>query len=580
KYLGRAYGRLSGVMFIRGAFDSVLVYGDSAIRHLQGEKQRWALMSMQQMLGMAYTQTANFDSALVRYQKGYDMAVELGDTLVMGVIQDGMGQVHHTMHNYLQAEQDFQAVLALFKGEKYAFRRAMTLSNMGSLDHQLEQYEAAIEHYQEAIDIQRSLDNKRWTITTQANMAASLSALGRDKEALPLLKAQATYYSHLDPAYYAVSLAMLGDAYRRTKNWGSAEAFYQKALDVNKTMDLPDTKRIIYQKLSEVYLAQQNYQQAYNNLRSAQLISDTLYDQQTIAKVQELTQKFEAEKREAEIAQLSAENALKDARIAFDRKVRTGLIVGLGLLAAIAGLIWFNQQQKLKSERALAQKDIALKESTFQQTRTELELKALRAQMNPHFIFNCMNAINRLILEEENEKASRSLTRFARLIRLILEHSERETISLQEELEMLETYLQLEVERVKGHISYQIDIDPDLDTEEVELPSMVLQPFIENAIWHGLMNLEDRPGHLQIRIQETAGFLHCIIEDNGIGREKALALRSNSHPEHRSMAMQVTRDRLSLLGETQQQEFVRIIDLKDAQEVPLGTRVEVNIPVL
>ena len=185
-----------------------------------------------------------------------------------------------------------------------------------------------------------------------------------------------------------------------------------------------------------------------------------------------------------------------------------------------------------------------------------------------------------LILEEKNERASRSLTKFARLIRLILEHSEREMISLQEELEMLETYLQLEVQRVKGHISYEIDIDPEIDAEEVELPSMVLQPFIENAIWHGLMNLKDRPGHLLVRIHEAEGLLHCVIEDNGVGREKALALRSSAAPKHRSMAIQVTRDRLQLLDRHSHDDLIAVTDLKDEQDQALGTRVEVRIPIM
>jgi sensor histidine kinase YesM len=158
--------------------------------------------------------------------------------------------------------------------------------------------------------------------------------------------------------------------------------------------------------------------------------------------------------------------------------------------------------EKLESEKIKAE---------LQQQKTELEMQALRAQMNPHFIFNSLNSINRFILQNNKAPASEYLTKFSKLIRMILNSSANEAVSLAEDLEALRLYLELESLRYDNKFKYKIECDPEMDADHIQVPPMLMQPFVENAIWHGLMNKEGA-GHLWIMYQP--GKLHALVHDN------------------------------------------------------------------
>jgi ligand-binding sensor domain-containing protein len=218
------------------------------------------------------------------------------------------------------------------------------------------------------------------------------------------------------------------------------------------------------------------------------------------------------------------------------------------------------------------------KKTAFNKQLAQIEMKALKAQMNPHFIFNCMNSINSYILENDKKKASDYLTKFSTLIRLILENSDKQKINLADELAMLETYIQLEQNRLDNKFDYHIHIDPSIKTTSFEIPSLILQPFVENAIWHGLIYKEG--GIINISIKKLSNQLICIIEDNGVGRTKAELLKQQQSVKHHSMGMKVTEDRLRILNQLNlERPSVNITDLFTEINEPCGTRVEIVIPV-
>jgi LytS/YehU family sensor histidine kinase len=209
-----------------------------------------------------------------------------------------------------------------------------------------------------------------------------------------------------------------------------------------------------------------------------------------------------------------------------------------------------------------------------------MELNALRAQMNPHFIFNCLNSIDYYIIKNETEKASDYLNRFSKLIRLILQNSRAEYVNLKDELEALKLYMEMESIRFDHRFDYVVRVGSGLQLENIEIPPLLLQPYVENAIWHGLAKKSDGKNRLDLTITRQNGLLHCRIEDNGIGREAAQKMKSESTSTHRSMGMYITRDRLSALNKVQQANAdVVITDLKHEDGTAAGTRVEINIPI-
>jgi hypothetical protein len=246
----------------------------------------------------------------------------------------------------------------------------------------------------------------------------------------------------------------------------------------------------------------------------------------------------------------------------------------LAVSLIFSAIIFFIYQMRIRN----VEKTEALK-TKFNKQLAETEMRALRAQMNPHFIFNCLNSINRYIIKNDHKTASLYLTKFAKLIRLILDNSETHEVALSQELEALKLYIDIEALRFDHKFSYEIIVDENINTEAIQVPPMIIQPFVENAIWHGLLHKET-PGRLKLKFYIEQEMLVCEIEDNGIGREKAGEMKSKSATTRKSLGLKITSDRLSILNErTSRNGGISFIDLKEKDGSVAGTRVVVKMPV-
>ena len=234
------------------------------------------------------------------------------------------------------------------------------------------------------------------------------------------------------------------------------------------------------------------------------------------------------------------------------------------------------QQQ---SELVEAQK-IKQLQTEFDHKIAETEMTALRAQMNPHFIFNCLNSIKLYTLENDSATASEYLTKFSQLIRLVLENSRSEKVTLEKEIETLKLYIEMEAMRFKNKVRYCVKIDKNIDAAYIEIPPLLIQPYVENAIWHGLMHKKEG-GLVNIHIAiEDEHLLHIEISDNGIGREQASAYKSKSVTRQKSFGLKMTSERIGVINHIYQTNTsVQIIDEKDAMNNACGTTVIIEIPV-
>ncbi|MFZ9386388.1 MAG: two-component regulator propeller domain-containing protein [Chitinophagaceae bacterium] len=249
----------------------------------------------------------------------------------------------------------------------------------------------------------------------------------------------------------------------------------------------------------------------------------------------------------------------------------------LGLALLMGGVVYaiyryrvnqFRKKEKLKSE--------------YEKKIANVEMSSLLAQMNPHFLFNSLNSIDSYIIRNESGKASEYLNSFARLMRLILQNSRSNYITLKDELEALELYMQMEELRFRNKFEYVIKVSDGLDTSAVVIPPMLIQPYVENAIWHGLMHKDDgTKGMVEIIISGDDHKLTCVIQDNGIGRAKAEEIKAaKSGNRKRSMGMQITNDRIDMINKLYGSNTkVEIRDLCDKEGKPAGTRVELTITV-
>ncbi|MBN8566983.1 MAG: histidine kinase, partial [Flavobacteriales bacterium] len=218
--------------------------------------------------------------------------------------------------------------------------------------------------------------------------------------------------------------------------------------------------------------------------------------------------------------------------------------------------------------------------SIYAQQIAEIEMKALRAQMNPHFIFNSLNSIQKYILKNDSFAASQYLTKFSKLIRLILDHSNQNYILLSSEVELLKLYIEIEALRFDNQFDHELILDDSLNTDIIQIPSMIIQPYVENAIWHGLLHKETK-GKLTIEISDfDKNNIKVIISDDGIGRQKAMELKSKQVLKKKSYGLQITESRISILNKTQSSKTtLKIHDLKDQDGNALGTKIELIIPI-
>ena len=228
---------------------------------------------------------------------------------------------------------------------------------------------------------------------------------------------------------------------------------------------------------------------------------------------------------------------------------------------------------KLQEELLEAEKQKSIHEKEL----IELEAKALRAQMNPHFIFNCMNSIKSLMQEREIDKGVTYLTTFSKLIRTLFNNADKKEISLYDEIETCKLYLQLEAMRFDTKFSYVVNIDESIDLKSIYVPALIIQPFIENAIWHGI--IPKGGGNVSLSVLKNNGGIEVIIDDDGIGREASKQNKGASNIGHQSKGVNLTQSRLELDNLLKQRQAkLQILDKKDSNNKDIGTKVTIKFP--
>jgi len=319
-------------------------------------------------------------------------------------------------------------------------------------------------------------------------------------------------------------------------------------------------------KLSEVYRKQGDFDKALETYQKYVSVVDTLYirKEQEISLAAKLNREIATTQnritgleQERELSQSKYDLALAEQRLTEESNKRQlwiiySLLFGM-LLMSLAAFFFYRSTQKQKLANNL------------------LALKSLRSQMNPHFIFNALNSVNNYISNNDERRANRYLSDFSTLMRTVLENSEEDFIALNDEIELLELYLKLEHSRFPDKFSYSMEVATSINREAYKIPPMLLQPYLENAIWHGLRYRES-PGELKIKMsQKNTDSLEICIEDNGIGRKKSAALKTQHQKKQRSTAMRNIKKRIAILNDMYNNNIS--VEVRDLNENGTGTQV-------
>jgi tetratricopeptide (TPR) repeat protein len=433
--------------------------------------------------------------------------------------------------------------------------KSKILVNLGGMLAQQDRFKEAEPYLEEVLRIQETYKQQNVIMVCKANLANVYVETGRAKKGLELAAECEAQLEKQKDTFNLVKLSLYqAVGYTKLKQFDKALSILKerhKLIKGNKLYAKQEGNLLwefykVYKAMGKTEVALQYFEQA-NEVREQ---NDQLDVQQGISRMKE---EYETEKKQAENRQLKRDNELKDLQIRQRNYLVFGAILLLILICIMAVIIIRNN--RLRSEKATM----------------EMEQRLLQSQMNPHFTFNVLHAIHTFMLRKDTEESGKLLTSFARLVRAILQHSSKDSIPLSDELNWLRDYIRLQQLRFTDSFNYTIEIDEQLSSDNVLLPPMLIQPFIENAIEHGFSD-SDRSGELHISYKKTDKELEIRISDNGKGF--SMEDQPREKKSHESVAIQITEKRIQLLNKKRKGAFKFEIS-----SVPMqGTTVFFSIP--
>ena len=478
-------------------------------------------------LGLLYKNTGDYLTAMEYYKKGYDLNPAVGSWCYR-YLSSSMGDLYCGMQKYDSAYYFYGQSFTGNPGSKASRRK-------------LAEYYLARQNYDTALLYFKGLYDDLKQGGEGHIYMYSMLGMGRVYLARKDFR-KALYYGH----------EVLGLARRK-----------------NAKLNIRDASQLLYAAYNELKLPGRalDYYKQYVEMK------DSIVTDQFKGRLYAFKRSAEDEKQLAQIKLLEKEKMLSQQNLGANQLLRNILIGGILILIALGIIVFRNTALKRKNEKLQNERI----QTDLQHRASELEMQALRAQMNPHFIFNCLSSINRFILKNEADNASDYLIRFSRLIRLVLINSQKPLILLTEEVEMLRLYIEMEQLRFKDAFGYSISYTNKLEPGNVLIPPLLLQPFCENAIWHGLMHKEGH-GRLTIDFEMQKGLLLCTITDDGVGRTKAAAITGYAGEKIKSLGLKLTTERLALFNEEKSvQTFYEIEDVLDERGYISGTKVLLKI---
>jgi tetratricopeptide (TPR) repeat protein len=371
------------------------------------------------------------------------------------------------------------------------------------------------------------------------------------------------------------ALKGLAENYYRIKQYDAALKYTNEALIQLMKDSIPYFYMDVYSQRSKIFAGMNRFKEAYKAHMLFKGISDSILNKENFRSISNLKINYETEKKEQEI------NVLNQKRKT--QQIITWLAFGAFTIAlGFLTLVYRSRklQQKLYKQKTKTEaKERQIEKNELEKKMTELEQMALRAQMNPHFIFNSLNSVQHFVMNKDVEGVNKYLGAFAHLIRQTLNNSGRQFVTLDEEVKYLDTYLSLEKMKSNNGFNYTIDVSGAIDRSATFIPGMILQPFVENSIKHGVAHKENKDGRINISISKN-GKLVCQIEDNGIGRQKAGEIKlSAPSSEFESKGMSITMSRIDTINKIYGVAIsARVEDVLGESGTIAGTRVVVYFP--
>lgn len=583
--------------FLSGDLDSAALLTNALL-----DSARTLMLPMQEvtalnMLGRLAMERAHLDSATNCFRSAASIARTHGAATDLARSLLNLGLAHERQGRYEDAlRADLQAI-HLFDSVGDQRRVAQVKHNLSMLHMRLNDRATAMASLNEAIDIKRNIGDVEGAANSIGVMGYLMLEQGLADSAIVLLKRSLAVFDSLgmgatsadhvlnlglaydergdddtamvhygramqlaierdDPEIRMVLLNNIGDILLDKGDVRQAEQHFKQSLAIADSIGSVEDQRIAHGSLAQLYEATGDHALALAEFKLGEALADTLMNQQRQSTMNELLVNYEAERKERENERLKAQN--EETRLKSERA--WGWAVAMAALAVIVALLAF---MLVRARRIRAR-----------ERETELEQQALRAQMDPHFLFNALNTIPGLYASVDTITASKYVGHLSGLLRAILASSRQPVVPLRQELELVQNYLHVSTSRHPDQFTWQLKIDPGVDQDRIDLPSMILQPLVENAIVHGLIP-RGEDGHLTIEVSRAGKLLVCRIQDNGVGLGNAP--RAVVDVQHVSQGLRITAERILRFNHAEPSvQGLSIEDLKNARGASIGTVVVVR----
>lgn len=558
--LSIAFSIMANISTVKGEYFKALNYEKEALKIAIKLRNISDVIVAQNAIGNLYRLLGDFEKALyfhinaLAWANHYGVKNELVGALV------NIGNIHYFSNNLEKAIGFYEKSLEYLPELNTPAMELAIQLNIGNIFLSLKDYKQAGEKYQQAIKLNQQVDNKGYLADCYNNLGLVYHETNRPDSAIKYFQQALEIKKDINDKVGIINASInLGSVFAVQGKWRNAEQLLNESRDMSHEVMSKYHIALSYKELSKFDSLRGDFRSSLDNFKKYYAYQDSMLNEEKQKAILDLDIKYETKLKDENIKILEGENRIKKAELAKERFISAVVLLFSGFIVVliVIGFVYTRKARKNEYERKTL----------------ELENKLMKAQIKPHFIFNVLNSINNIVKKNDISAASDYLVLFARYMRKVLNSSVQDNITLQEEIESLREYLDLMQLEMKRRFQFEIKVEDDLETDNILVIPLLYQPFVENAIIHGIASVASG-GFISVHFTKESDDLVCIISDNGVGMNASANNEKYSNKEHHSMGLKLAQERISYLK--QGKDKLKAIAFRDLNP---GTELKVVIPL-
>ncbi|ARV06931.1 hypothetical protein BTO04_09655 [Polaribacter sp. SA4-10] len=567
---GQFYGNNALGRYYRdhSLFNKSIYYYKRALELSRKKKDTISEVKTLNSIGSVYRRQDDIRNALNYHQEALDKALNVKNPTIsikkgISISQNSMGNIYISLKQYKLALNEFRKSIVVQRELNHKLGLAINYQNIGNAQEELGDLDEALKNYHKSLDNNNLINSKIGKVICGYSIANVLIKQKKYNQALKTVDTVlSTAIKEKDKYYLSNTYNTLGLAQLHLNNLVDAKNNLTTALKIATKFNVHTIVVKANENLALLYDKKKEYKKAYTYYKHAKEEDAKTLNDRNLLYLSELITKYDKQHSENQIKELAKKNEIAQLQITRNRNL---WILALSIFTLVAILLFsINKQEGLKNEKRI----LSLKQD------------ALRSQMNPHFMFNALNSIKLYIIENDQKKAISYLNKFSKLMRKILEASSIQKITLLEELETMKLYMSIENIRFSNEIDFSIKTDSLVNLNTIKIPPLVLQPFLENSLWHGLSSKKEDKKIIISITKLSSDFIQIEIEDNGIGREASSKIKAEKSIKRKSVGVDLTKQRLKTFVKTLKNDYTLTYeDILCENKKICGTKVILKFPL-